>query len=181
MIPAIMLIREGSLRLPRKWALDWQGKTLARHAAEQTLACPVVDQLHFVTDSHDIAAEAPEDAACRVWMHPGMSGAHTSLEGLRWACTRSGLQASYVLLVQCTAPFINPTDLERLILLGLESPGREVWGLCTDMRNPKPSGMAWLVPPFCSDLRPTRWVLQDAPGYDVDVRADYDAALAHSE
>lgn len=180
MIPAIMLVREGSTRLPRKWALPWNGVPLAVHAVQQAEACPVVHGVHVVTDSEEIGRKIEANTGARVYLHPGMGSSHTSLQGLRWAGERTGLMASYTLLIQCTAPFINPTDLERLVLLGLEHPGREVWGLTTDMRNPRPSGMAWLVPPFVSDLRPTRWVLQDAPGFDIDTQEDYDRAVAHS-
>lgn len=176
MVPAILLVRGNSKRLPRKWALPWGDGTLASNAVAAVNACPVVSRLYVASDDRHVLDTAGDFQSIH---RPHVDDAQTSLQGLRWVLGRAGLEASYVLLVQCTAPFINPTDLERLVLLALERPGREVWGLTTDTRNPKPSGMAWLVPPFCNDLRPTRWVLQDAPDYDVDTREDYDRALAH--
>jgi len=175
-IPAIMLVRGGSKRLPDKWAKAWGDSTLLRHAIQQCEDCEAVSDTWIGSDDYELSNIADDQGA--FYCHrPEVSDDQTSMDGLAYVLDTIGLQASYVLLVQCTAPFINPTDLERLILLALDEPSRDVWALCKDTRNPRPSGMAWVVPPFAETLTPTRWVQQDAPDIDIDTQSCYDEAL----
>lgn len=194
-IPAVILVREGSKRLPQKWALPWMGTTLVRWACAQVLQCEHVSGLVLATDSQAIidnvhgvkpamgSMEVFKDSVsatlARHWSRfesikrPPVPDEQTSLSGLRWVQDALGLTASYVMLCQATSPFINPEDLSRLVLCA-DLPCRSFVALGARQR---PTGQGYIVPPFITDATVKAWVEQDAPDVDVDTQSDYERAL----
>lgn len=171
-IPAIILVRAGSKRLPDKWALPWGTTNLLGNAIRQARACEYVERVIVGTDSKDIGAFAFGEGA-NVIYRPPVADDQTSLDGLRYVQCEAGIVASYCLLVQCTSPFVNAEDLSRLILCA-EMPCAHVVALG---KRGRPSGMGYVFPPFITDAQPRTFVEQDAPDVDVDTRADYERAL----
>lgn len=172
-IPAIILVRAGSKRLPDKWALPWRGTTLLGHAINQAWSCEYVSRVIVASDSYKALEHAKDvDLRTEVILRDEVSDDQLSIEGLRQVQIKAKLEASYVLLVQATSPFVNPADLERLILCS-ELPCQQVTFLG---KKGKPSGMAYVYPPFCGDNRGP-YVEQDADALDIDTRDDYERAL----
>lgn len=180
-----MLCREGSKRLPGKNRLDWFGEPLWKHALRQARACSGVSRLDCVSDMK-LPSAIEVDRFLGMW-HKPMPDDHTSIEGVNWWREMAGLQASYVLLIQCTSPFINPEDLDRLITAAFaDGPPQCVWALGDpDDTHPKllekgvtgrPSGMGYLVHPGATDTIARRIVKQSAPMIDVDTLEDYERA-----
>lgn len=97
-----------------------------------------------------------------------------SLAGVREVQALCAMEASYVLLVQCTSPFVNPDDLSRLILCA-DLPSDHV--ACLSKKG-RPTGQGYIVPPWIVDATPRTTVEQDAPDVDVDTQADYERALS---
>lgn len=197
-VPVILLVRGGSKRLPRKALLPWRGTTLLRHAIAQCLECEHVSGVVVATDddaliqharggifTKDVAGLAYakiQDSASKTLerfghkfdtiKRPPVPDDQTSLEGLRWVQDQLGLHASYVMLVQCTAATINAGDLTRLVMTA-DLPTTEIWALGA---RGKPSGMAWLVPPWVKTTVPNRFVEQDAALCDIDTLEQYEEA-----
>lgn len=187
-----MLCREGSKRLPGKNRLDWFGASLYLNALRQALMCSAVSRLDMVTDMQlqpreVLLTESVGVSGATFWRKP-MPDEHTSIEGVNWWREQAGLEASYVLLIQCTSPFINPEDLDRLITTAFaDGPPQCVWALGDpDDTHPKllergitgrPSGMGYIVPPMATDTIARRIVKQTAPMIDIDAQADYERAL----
>lgn len=174
-----MLAREGSKRLPGKNCLYWYGKPLWWHAVHVARHAESVGHLRVVTDMKDVTGTLwpkigdGRDAPFAV--HHPMPDAHTSIEGVNWWREHVGLEASYVLLIQCTNPFINPADLDLLATLAFaDGLPTEVWALGSRGR---PNGMAWVIPPMATDTIAKRFVEPSVWGVDIDEREDYEAAL----
>lgn len=195
-MPAVILAREGSQRLKRKWALPWppsSGTCLLEHAIEQTLACRYVDQVFVGSDSaallervrvrygHDSRepnARRP-DGLCRVEtiLRPTVDAQQGSLEGLRWCLEQMSLQASFALLVQATFPFLTAADLDRLVETWQMAGRSSGTFLCKPGEPDVPCGAAWLVHPYTAYSKQSMCPAT-VPCIDVDVREDYDAAVA---
>lgn len=173
-IPCVILVRAGSKRLPNKWALPWRGTTLLSHAVSQAWACEQVSRVVVASDSPEILHRAFEaDNRTVLVERDEVPDDQTSLDGLRQVQIKAKLEASYVMLVQTTSPFVNPEDLSRLVLCSeLPSPGVAALG-----KRGRPSGMGYIIPPFIEDATPRTFVEQDAPEIDVDEQADYERAL----
>lgn len=210
-LPCIILVRAGSRRLPNKWALPWRGTTLLRWAIAQAVKCEHVSKVIVGTDSQEIIdhvngvckAKVPEDGrdyapldhlrmldtfkdsvSAELVGHyhtcvrrDPVADDQTSLDGVRDVQARANLEASYVLLVQSTSPTLTAEDLSRLVLTA-DLPTTEVWALGV---KGKPSGAAWLLPPWLNHTRPDRIVEQDAPLCDIDTADQYEEARARWE
>lgn len=195
-MPAVILAREGSQRLKRKWALPWPpctGTCLIEYAIEQTLACRYVDQVFVGSDSQELLdrvrvryghdsrepnARKP-DGFNRVEtiLRPPVDAQQGSLEGLRWCLEQMSLQASFALLVQATYPFLTTADLDRLMETW-QMAGRSSGMFLSKPGEPEtPCGAAWIVHPYTAyssqSLCPA-----SGPCIDVDVREDYERAVA---
>jgi CMP-N-acetylneuraminic acid synthetase len=180
-----MLAREGSKRLPGKNRLDWFGKPLWLHALDVALACASVMRVDLVTDMAIDFTEVGEWEGV-VW-HKPMPNEHTSIEGVEFWREQAEYNASYCLLIQCTSPFINPDDLDRLVSAAFaDGLPTCVWALGDpDDTHPKllekgirgrPSGMGYVIPPLATDTIARRIVKQDAPMIDIDTKEDYERA-----
>lgn len=210
-LPCIILVRAGSKRLPNKWALPWRGTTLLRWAIAQAVKCEHVSQVIVGTDSQEIIdhvhgvckAKVPEDGRdyapldhlrlhdtfkdsvsdvllygpVKCVRREPVADDQPSLAGVREVQAVCAMEASYVLLVQCTSPTVTPDDLSRLVLTA-DLPTTEVWALGV---KGKPSGAAWLLPPWLDHTRPDRIVEQDAPMCDIDTAEQYEEARARWE
>lgn len=200
-IPAIILARGGSERIRRKNLLPWLGRPLVQHAAEQCLATPGVSFVIVASDDQ-VILEAAQDAGkyaeavnkqLMLYMRQPASPEQTSLEALWETMTAMGLDASFVLLAQCTSPYINPQDLQKLIdawRLRWES---QYWLSQGEVSGPvvpqsgaeaasPPTGMGYIYAPHvCHDDRKPRYVQvlkQEAPVFDVDDPQDFQRAVA---
>lgn len=174
-LPAIILVRDGSKRLPHKWKLKWHDTSLLGWCIRQLRRCEYVGRIIVAGDHADIGACAELAGAEYVNQRPNgepVPDTQKSIEGLRYVQSVTGLDASYVLLAQCTSPFVNPEDLSRLVLCS-DLPCNQVTYLG---KKGKPSGMGYIFPPFIDDNRGP-YVEQDAPDVDVDTMADYERAL----
>lgn len=174
-LPCIILVRAHSKRLPKKWALPWKGGTLLSHCIQQARLCEHVSRVIVAADSEEIRDHAGLHSAEAVYQRANdepVPDTQKSIEGVRYAQSVSGLEASYVLLCQCTSPFVNSEDLTRLILCS-DLP-RTDWSFLG--RKGKPSGMGYVIPPFIGDVRGA-CIEQDAPDVDVDTETDYQHAL----
>lgn len=173
-LPCVMLAREGSKRLPGKNRLAWYGKPLWLNAIECAARAEHVSRVHLVTDLSVGSLAEYQTTPAQCW-HRVMPDGHTSHEGVDWWRKQAGLEASYCLLIQCTSPFINPADLDRLIEIafadGLPS---EIWALGD---RGKPCGMGYVIPPGSQDTVARRFVKPDAPMIDIDTMEDYEQAL----
>ena len=185
---AVLLVREGSKRLPSKALLPWQATTLLGWAVKQTLLCPSVGILVVGSDSDKLLLEARDAAAeirrgLHLIMHKRapVSDDQTSFDGLREVMfdgeRRRDGETDHVLLTQCTSPFINPADLQRLCEFNPDPDGRACLS-ADDMGadNKRPSGMGYLINPAMPHTR--QWfVPQRADPCDVDTLDDYRTAL----
>lgn len=173
-IPAIILVRAGSKRLKDKWQLPWRGTTLLGHAINQVWSCEYVSRVIVASDSMKALEHAKEvDLRTETILRDEVPDDQTSLDGLRQVQIRAKLEASYVMLVQSCSPFVNPTDLERLILCS-SLPCQQVTFLG---KKGKPSGQAFIYPPFIQTDNRGPYVEQDADALDIDSRDDYERAL----
>jgi CTP:molybdopterin cytidylyltransferase MocA len=113
-----------------------------------------------------------------VIMRPPVPDAQSTRDGLRWVLQQAELEASYVMVVQCTSPFVNPADLTRLFEGWWTGETERIYALSDDGRGP--SGMGYIMAPWyvASDLAPIyQLVLQRAPAHDVDTIEDYKRAV----
>jgi CMP-N-acetylneuraminic acid synthetase len=201
-MPAIILVRGGSQRLKRKWALPWPPRhktSLLDSCIRAVLRCKYVSLVWVGTDDHEIIRAVGErfghdtrehwarehrfnrksmvrvDCVKRKRVSPNQS----SLEALAYVRRVARIEASYCMLVQCTYPFIDPADLDRLV---------EAWrgrGSCDGMflgrpdQPNRPAGCAWIVHPFTGYQNVG--IPVTAPCIDIDVRAHYDEACAEWE
>lgn len=186
-VPALMLCREGSKRLPGKNRLDWNGKPLWLHAAEQTLAAESVTCLHIGTDMPDVhAARVRGVKPVHVWPIGTME---PFIECINEWRRLTELYATYVLLVQCTSPFINPADLDALVKRAF-SGGCPQWvyalgsekgthpALANIGVSGTPSGMGYIIPPDAKTTLARVIVPQKAPMVDLDTVKDWEEAIA---
>lgn len=183
-LPAVILVRGGSRRLPRKALLPWNGESLLSNAVIQTGLCRGVSRVIVATDDLEYAEHA---RACmpgpRVVMRPPVDHTQSSYADLGWVMRQMDLSASYVLLIQCTSPFINPVDLSSLYMAWLNARPAEVVALGIEKEGgqAQPSGMGYIVSPRAhqASAAPTDFIYvpQQAPADDVDTFEDYHAAL----
>lgn len=174
-IPAIILVRAGSKRLKDKWQLPWRGTTLLGHAINQVWSCEYVSRVIVGSDSQKILDHAKLiDGRTETVLRDEVEDDQPSLEGLRQVQIRARLEASYVMLVQATSTHVNAADLERLVLCS-DLPCKQVTFLG---KKGKPSGQAFIYPPFLTTDNRGPYVEQDAPSFDIDTRENYEEALA---
>lgn len=190
LLPAVLLVRGGSKRLPGKWRLPWLGRPLLTHAVRQMLNCPGIGHVYVGTDSDDVARvlfeEFNKDGSlrerqCSLVMRAQVPDEQSSLQGLRDVAGQVGLWASHLMLCQCTSPYINSADLQLLA---------EQYWVCANTAQSYarlttgdgvPSGMGYVFPPEMDDFARSitlPWnVAQSAPGFDIDTAEDYHAAV----
>jgi molybdopterin-guanine dinucleotide biosynthesis protein A len=180
---AVLLARSGSRRLPGKALLPWQGFTLFEWCIQQTLLTPDVDGLYVGSDSRVYLELALKyhlkyDKPVIPRLRDRVSDKQSSFDGLREVlCDSHGERldqhANHALLVQCTSPFINPADLQKLCGVQATAPER---GYALSATGQTPSGMGYLIHPAKS---PTAWdyIQQAADPCDVDTLPDYCEAL----
>lgn len=167
-LPAVMLCRAGSKRLPGKNRLDWCGKPLWRHALDTAFVPGTVKCLSVVTDDSQI-----QGADFARFEHP-MPDTHTSIEGVNWWREQAMRDAEYCLLIQCTNPFLSRQDIERLVAIAFhDGPPTSVWAIGS---RGKPNGTAWIIPPCATDTIAKRFVEPDVWGVDIDTQDDYGEA-----
>lgn len=174
-MPCVILVRANSKRLPRKWALPWRGTTLLGHAINQAWGCEYLSRVIVASDSEEVLQQAKEaDHRTETILRDEVDDDETSLYSLRQVQFKAKLEASYVMLVQATSPFANSADLDRLVLCA-DLPCKQVTFLG---KKGKPSGMAYIYPPFIDTDNRGPYVEQDADPCDIDTQADYERALA---
>lgn len=195
-MPAVILAREGSQRLKRKWQLPWppaSGTCLIEHAIQQALACRYVDQVFVGSDSKELLERVQRrfghdtvepnvrrpDGFNRVEtiLRPAVDAQQGSLEGLRWCLEQMSLQASFALLVQATFPFLSASELDRLVETW-QMAGRGSGTFLSKPGEPEvPCGAAWIVHPYTGYSKQSLCPAI-VPCIDIDVREDYERAVA---
>lgn len=195
-MPAVILAREGSQRLKRKWDLPWppcKGTNLVEHAVQQALACRYIGRVFVGSDSGELLERVNRrfgertlepnarnpDGALRVStiLRPRVTATQGSLEGLRWCLEQHGLQASFAVLIQSTFPFLDAADLDRFMeTWQMDGRGRGMF-LSKPGEPDVPCGAAWIIHPYTGYMKQSV-VCASTPCFDVDQREDYDAAVA---
>ena len=192
-MPAVVLVRQGSMRLKEKWRLSWSNGNLVENAIRQTLACKHVSKVYVGSDSEELLglitkrfghgsretnsrdkAGFPRTVCV---LRPRVPSEQTSLDGLQFVLEQHGLQASYCLLVQSTFPFLSPLDLDALVEGWHASGACEGIFLSKPGEPSKPAGAAWIIHPYLG-YGPKSFVPVTSPCIDIDTREDYDAAIA---
>jgi len=112
--------RGGSKGVPGKNLRLLDGKPLVARAIEQALACRGVDRVVLSTDSEEIAAVGRAAGADVPWLRPAELAEDTSREWLAWQHLLRWLAAenelpNHLLVVPCTAPLREVSDLERCL------------------------------------------------------------------
>ena len=195
-MPAVILAREGSQRLKRKWSLPWppaSGTNLVENAVRAALACKYVDQVFVGSDSEEVlngvskrfGPHTVEPNACRpdgfnrveTILRPRVYADQGSLDGLRWCLEQMGLQASFSMLIQSTYPFLEPAELDRLVETWIMSGRGNGTFLCKPGDPDAPAGSAWVVHPYMGYSKHS-FCHATTPVHDIDRRDDYDAAVA---
>lgn len=186
--PCIIPVRGGSKRLPDKWALPWDGQSLLLHCIEQVQQCPSVSTITVVSDSEEVLAEAAKaKPSPRLMLEPANDGEPGSFRKTLALYRRAyDLETAEILLVQCTSPFVNPTDIEHMCrMFTQDNPGIFPWrgaAVCDNQENQKATGMAYIFGPGAEAVWPEDadqfWrTSQTAPIHDINTQADYDAAV----
>lgn len=122
--------RGGSKGVPGKNLRLLAGKPLVTRAIEQALACGRVDRVILSTDSAEIAEVGRAAGAEVPWLRPADLAEDTSREWDAWKhlinwLAGEGDEPDRLLVVPCTAPLRDVTDLE-LCLDAAEDPGVDI-------------------------------------------------------
>ena len=170
------------------------------HTITQVLQTPSVERVIVSSDSEEILEHARRYGV-ELLLEPVIENKPLSIvETIARVRRMCKLSASYLMLVQCTSPFVNSQDLEQLAAhtwpsahyvthlfseatagalplpdafyeSGNEDPYRHV-------KSPSPSGMGYVFGPHSA--WPTCYrqgVTQRAPHVDINTMEDYQAAL----
>lgn len=207
-LPCLIPVRGGSTRLPRKWELPWDGQSLLHHTILRVIETPSVERIIVSSDSEEILEHARLiGPGVELLLEPTIPNEPGSIvktiARVRRMCK---LTASYLMLVQCTSPFVNPADLEHLVEYAFEKTGPRAYEVFhtshesqTDQSKLSdefftcgvngresfrvgceyaPSGMGYIFGPKAHWPTGQRHAaLQQAPKVDIDTMADYEAAL----
>lgn len=119
---AIIPARGGSKGVPRKNLERIAGKSLVGRAIETCRRAHMIDRVIVTTDDEEIAAEARAHGAEVVTRPQKLSGDSASSESallhvLDTFRASGETLPETTLLVQCTSPFTDPKDLNRLVTL----------------------------------------------------------------
>lgn len=117
---AAVFARGGSKGVPDKNLRRLAGRSLVAHAVSQALVCSGIDRVVVSTDSPAIAAEAAAAGAEVPWMRPDHLATDTAREWDSWQhmiqwLDDSGDLPDHLLVVPCTAPLRDVSDLERCL------------------------------------------------------------------
>lgn len=127
---AVIPVRLGSTRLPRKALLRESGKSLFQHVAERVARARLLDAVVVATDAAEIAeAAAAAGIECRM-----TSPSHPTGTDRVFEVARAYPDASAILNVQGDEPEIEPEDLDALVGT-LEDSGADVATLATSFRE----------------------------------------------
>ncbi|SDR14588.1 N-acetylneuraminate synthase family protein [Thermostaphylospora chromogena] len=113
---AVVPARGGSVGVPLKNLAHVGGTPLVARAVRACLRAELVDEVIVSTD-HDGIAEAARDAGARVVERPAeLSDPTASSESaVLHVLDQLDADPEVVILVQCTSPFIDPTDLDAAV------------------------------------------------------------------
>jgi len=125
---AIIPVRLGSQRLPRKALLAESGQPLFIHTCRQAQRAGVFSSVYVATDSDDVAAaaRAADIAVLRTSTEP-RTGSERCAEAV------AAIDAEYIVDVQGDWPEVAPEDLERLV--GALRAGHRCATLATVLRD----------------------------------------------
>lgn len=117
---AVIPARGGSKGLPRKNIRRFNGKPLIAYMIEAALSASLVDRIFVSTDSEDIADIASHCGAEVIIRPEDISGDTASsedvvLHSLHYFDTYLGKLPDIILMLQCTAPFTSPRDIDGTI------------------------------------------------------------------
>ena len=116
----IVPARGGSKGIPRKNLQRVGGVALVTRAVRAARSAPSVDRVFVSTDDTEIAAVA-RDAGAEVIDRPAALGDDTAssesalVHALDWLRERGEPEPDITVLVQCTAPFVAPGDIDGAI------------------------------------------------------------------
>jgi len=133
--------RGGSKGVPGKNLRMLGGRPLVSRAIEQALACTDVQRVVLSTDSEEIAEVGRAAGADVPWLRPADLAEDTSREWLAWQHMLGWLRdrnelPDRLLVVPCTAPLRQVSDLERC-LEAASAPGIDIVLTVTEAhRNP---------------------------------------------
>ncbi len=117
---AVIPARGGSKGLPRKNVTPVGGVPLVVRAVRSCLQATLIAQVVVSTDDAEIATLAEEAGATIVWRPPTLSGDGASSESavrhtLDTLVSDGRPLPDVTLLIQCTSPFIAPSDLDQMV------------------------------------------------------------------
>jgi len=114
---AIIPARGGSKGVPGKNLRRVGGRSLVERAVKSCLAARHIDAVYVSTDDAEIARVAEEAGASVITRPPALAGDSASSESALLHALdqlgRAGQAPDVLAFVQCTSPFIRPSDLDR--------------------------------------------------------------------
>ena len=132
-VSAIIAARGGSVRLPRKALLPWDGTTLIGNKVRQLLACPLVTQIAVNTDDIEIAEAALEAVKCRsgcgVTLIDGRDYAGNTREMIRDSVRQ--VEGDVILWAHPTNPLVDTPYYTRALAEFLDDEGGTYDSLCS--------------------------------------------------
>lgn len=118
MLYAVIPVRAGSKRLPRKNIIDFCGKSLTARCIETARAANIFNEIFVSTDDPELAEEAKKYGAKVPFMRPAELAGDTAtssdvlLHALDTIVNKQGWPAPYaVCLLQVTSPFLSVKHL----------------------------------------------------------------------
>lgn len=115
-VAAVIPARGGSKRLPGKNMALLQGKPLLQWTIEAARAAHSLDAIYVSTDSNEIAAFAVEAGVDVIRRPCDICQDHsTAEEALLHAVCVMPVQPSILVMLQCTAPFTSPLDIDACV------------------------------------------------------------------
>ena len=133
MLYAVIPVRAGSKRLPRKNIIDFCGKSLTARCIETARAANIFNEIFVSTDDPELAEEAKKYGAKVPFMRPAELAGDTAtssdvlLHALDTIVNKQGWPAPYaVCLLQVTSPFLSVKHL-------IEAKNLLIFGFCKEV------------------------------------------------
>lgn len=139
---AIIPARGGSKGLPGKNIKNLAGKPLIAYTIEAAKKSKYIDRLIVSTDDLDIAKVGEKFGAEVPFIRPEVLSTDTAssvdvvVHAIHYLKEETGYFAQYIVLLQCTTPFINNKDIDASIYKCLEQKVDAVVSVCESEVNP---------------------------------------------
>ena len=139
---AIIPARGGSKGLPGKNIKELAGKPLIAYTIEAAKKSKYIDRLIVSTDDLNIAKVSEKFGAEVPFIRPKVlstdyaSSVDVACHAIYYLEQEAGYRPQYVVLLQCTTPFINDKDIDASIHKCLEQKVEAVVSICESEVNP---------------------------------------------